>query len=172
MWWQKVRALRIFGEHRNIIQILDADATKYTITVELVPGHSLEKYVDTIFMFTLTDERSMHFQDGIAQGLQWLHKKGLLYNDLKAENTIYDQQSQRTVLIDFGIAAHDNSQYCIGGDTPCYIDPEYLLRERGQVSDIWALGVLFMFMLRLVELPREDWLLKDVFDDESLKGPR
>ncbi|KAK5214875.1 hypothetical protein LTR47_012065, partial [Exophiala xenobiotica] len=53
--------------------------------MELVPGHSLEKYVDTIFMFTLTDEHSMPIQDGIAQGLQWLHKKALLYNNLKAE---------------------------------------------------------------------------------------
>ena len=78
--------------------------------MELVPGLSLEKYVDRNFMSILTLEQCRHIWTGAAQGLQWVHEKGLLYNDLKAENVMYDPNSQRVVLIDFGIAAHDNSQ--------------------------------------------------------------
>jgi len=152
---------------QNVVQILDADATNCTITMELVPGLSLEKYVDGDFFSTLTEEQCGHIWLGAAQGLQWVHEKGLLYNDLKAENVMYDPKSRRTVLIDFGIAAHDNSQYFSGGGTPCYIGPEYLLRGRFQVSDIWALGVLLMFALKLVELPRDTWELKHVFDNIS-----
>ena len=135
--------------------------------MQLAPGLSLEKYVDGNFMSTLTEEQCMHIWAGAAQGLQWVHEKGLRYNDLKAENVMFDPKSQRTILTDFGIAAHDNSQYFIGGGTPCYIGPEYLLRQRVQGSDIWALGVMLLFMLRLIELPRDTWELKQVFDNMS-----
>ena len=84
-----------------------------------------------------------------------MHERGLLYNDLKADNTMYDPQSRRTVLIDFGLAYPENMRYFVGGGTPCYVCPEYINRERHQVSDIWSLGILMMFALSLIELPQE-----------------
>jgi serine/threonine protein kinase len=150
-----------------VVEILDADALKYTITMELVPGLSLEKYVDDNFISTLTEEQCRDVWLGAAQGLQWVHEKGLLYNDIKAENTIYDSKSRRTVLIDFGVATHNIGQYFSGGGTPCYIAPEYLLRQRYPVSDIWALGILIMFAFKLIELPQDTWKLDRVFDTGS-----
>lgn len=140
--------------------------------MELVPGASLEKYADDKFNSTLTEEQCRDIWLGAAQGLRWVHEKGLLYNDLKAENTMYDLKSRRTVLIDFGVAAHNIGQYFSAGGTPCYIAPEYPLRQRDPVSDIWALGILMMFALKLIELPQDTWKLDRVFDmvsPESVK---
>jgi len=135
--------------------------------MELVPGFSLEKYVDDYFISTLTEEQCRDVWLGAAQGLQWVHEKGLLYNDLKAENVMYDSKSGRTVLIDFGVATYDIRQYFSGGGTPCYVAPEYLRRQRYPVSDVWALVILIMFALKLIELPQDTWRLDRVFDEVS-----
>ncbi|KIW30915.1 uncharacterized protein PV07_02607 [Cladophialophora immunda] len=167
MWRTEVHALKALCKHQNVVQFLESDAEKYSITMELVPGMSLEKYVDRQFTSTLTEMQSMDIWLGAAQGLQWVHQKGFFYNDLKAENTMYDPKSRRTVLIDFGLASPENLTYFIGGGTPCYVCPEYIRRERHQVSDIWSLAIVIMFTFRLIELPRETWDLTQVFDDTS-----
>ena len=61
--------------------------------MELIPGLSLEKYVNDNFISILTEEQCRYISTGAAQGLQWIHEKGLLYNDLKAKNVIYDLKS-------------------------------------------------------------------------------
>ena len=135
--------------------------------MELVPGASLEKYVDDDFWSTLTEQQSKDVRRGAAIGLQYLHEKGYLHNDLKAENVMYDPVSQRTVLIDFGVATYYSHKFFSSGGTPCYVAPEYLRRQRLPASDGWALGILSMFFNKLIQLPREHWKLSDVFEDDS-----
>ncbi|OAP54011.1 hypothetical protein AYL99_11771 [Fonsecaea erecta] len=135
--------------------------------MELVPGMSLEKFVDNQFHSTLTEMQCMDIWLGAAQGLLWVHQNGFLYNDLKPDNTMYDPSSRRTVLIDFGLASSETCTYFVSGGTACYISPEYLHRERHQAGDIWSLAVMIMFTLRVIELPRETWDLTKVFEEAS-----
>lgn len=153
----------------NVVEVIDIDASNYTITMELLPGRSLEKYVDHLSFSTLTTDECEDIWLGSARGLEWVHDKLLLHNDIKPDNVIYDPESRRTVLIDFGLAAIYHSESFIGGGTPSYIAPEYARRHRDETSDIWALGVVMMFILKLIELPREAWRVKNVHSSTSLE---
>jgi serine/threonine protein kinase len=132
--------------------------------MELAPGFSLDKYVNDDLWSALTEEQCGDIWLGAAEGLKWVHEKDYLHNDLKAENVMYDPGSRRTVLIDFGLAARYTPSSFRGGGTPCYVAPEYLSRQRFPVGDVWSLGVLIMFVSKLIQLPREEWELSKVFD--------
>lgn len=151
----------------NVVEVIDIDASNYTITMELLPGLSLEKYIDQHSFSTLITDQCEDIWLGSARGLEWIHDKLLLHNDIKPENVIYDPDSRRTVLIDFGLAAIYNGESFIGGGTPSYVAPEFARRCRDETSDIWALGVVMMFTLKLIQLPRQTWHLNRVHDSAS-----
>lgn len=150
------------------MSLLDSSAIKREIVLPYVPGQSVDKYVDHGKFSTLSEEQCRHIWRGSAAGLKWIHGKGILYNDMKPGNTMYDPKRQLTVLVDFGIATERIDGHFTGGGTPWYIAPEFLLRQRHFVGDIWSLAISIMFLLRLFPLPdktEEPWILSKVFGE-------
>jgi len=78
--------------------------------------------------------------------LSYMHEKGIAHRDIKPANIIWNPDSNKFTLIDFGAACTLNK--CIGGmaGSPNYILPESLTNkkfesfEQSTISDIYALG--------------------------------
>src|ERR1700757_2711318 len=88
----------------------------------------------------------------MAQALQYVHQKGIIHNDIKPANILYDHD-RGAILIDFGLSTQVGSPLCTGG-TPWYMAPEFLAdKKRGPPADILALGVVALYLLRHTSLP-------------------
>ena len=77
----------------------------------------------------------------------------------------------RAVLIDFGLATTDDK--ALAGGSPWYIPPEYMEREqqRGAPGDVWALGLVGLFLLKKLPLPETSpgWLIADTHNAHDTK---
>ena len=106
------------------------------------------------------------FSLDIARGLQFIHSKGFVHNDIKPMNILIVEDFSvglsggqcilRAKISDFGFAqkivGNDGSidRYNRGYGTSAYASPECLLgkyRKDGRLSDIWAFGVIVYRMI-------------------------
>ncbi|CAB1340134.1 unnamed protein product [Coregonus sp. 'balchen'] len=98
-----------------------------------------------------------HFDEPIAvfctacvvEAYAYLHKKGIMYRDLKPENLMLDAKGY-VKLVDFGFAkelVHGNKTYSFCG-TPEYMAPE-IIQNQGHdfAADFWSLGILVYELL-------------------------
>lgn len=88
----------------------------------------------------------------MTDAINFIHRKGITHNDIKPFNIAYSRE-RRAVLLDFGLATtgsvHSNG-------TRWYVPPEYATRgTRGPPGDIFALGVVLLFLLRKIPLPEK-----------------
>ncbi|ESN95427.1 hypothetical protein HELRODRAFT_86856 [Helobdella robusta] len=102
----------------------------------------------------------------ISLALLYLHSKGIVYRDLKLDNTMLDGDGH-VKLTDFGL-----SKDCMPGlkttktfcGTPDYMAPEIVMgKEYNRAVDWWALGVIIFEMLAGIppfEAPNEEDLFK------------
>ena len=94
----------------------------------------------------------------IAQGLNYIHSKGLTHCDLKAANCVVDPEQCRLVIIDFGLALYDReaeteteafSNLVVRG-TWRYMAPEIIsCQNHSPYRDIWAYGIIALKLLEL-----------------------
>ncbi|KAI1320042.1 kinase-like domain-containing protein [Xylariaceae sp. FL0255] len=113
-------------------------------------GKNIHENTDRLFLGTLTDTQCV-LRD-MARALQYLRRKKILHNDIKPGNILYN--GKKATLIDFGLGTHDGAAAYNPSGTPWYIPPEYLRREeRKAPSNVWALGVVMLYLLRQVALP-------------------
>ena len=87
----------------------------------------------------------------IAETLAYLHSKGIVHRDIKAENILLNRHKQLK-LIDFGFSLYTQPPDTIDTfcGTPTYMAPEIVSR-RDHVAiytDMWSLGILFFVMLQ------------------------
>ncbi|KXJ85300.1 kinase-like domain-containing protein [Microdochium bolleyi] len=94
----------------------------------------------------------------MSRALAYLREERVLHNDIKPRNILYSAATGAT-LIDFGLGSNEGEKASSGG-TPWYIPPEYFYqRERDAPADVWALGVVMLYVLKCMPLPE---LGKDV----------
>ncbi|MBU1429976.1 protein kinase [Myxococcota bacterium] len=136
--------------HPNICRIhefLEMEGHVF-LSMEWVRGRTLAEILEQDS--PLDGARAEWIALGISQGLAEAHRKGVIHRDLKPSNIMIEAETQRVVLMDFGIAqltAQARASDQLVG-TPEYMSPEQLQgKALTPASDIYALGVLLYEMV-------------------------
>ena len=94
----------------------------------------------------LTEDHAKFYGLIIADTVAYMHRKTMVFRDLKPENVLVDQDGY-PIIVDFGFAKHcPDKTYTFCG-TPNYVSPEIVMnRGHGFGADHWALGILIYEM--------------------------
>ncbi len=134
-------------EHPNVVAVHDLDVDAATgapfLTQEYVAGTDLASLLadGTVRQVAATADLLLQ----VCRGLEYIHRRGLLHNDLKAQNVLVRAGAPAVCkLTDFGLASRAGGPARPLQGTLHYLAPE-LLRGNGvtRASDVYALGVLF-----------------------------
>ncbi|KAM0438701.1 hypothetical protein ACHAPT_001458 [Fusarium lateritium] len=158
-------------KHPSIIGFFGSDARLYSIYMEHLPFSDLNAWRnrthDHYFVGT-ADDAELILRD-MSSALEYLHGQNIQHNDIKPGNILYDRD-RGPVLIDFGLASLHGSQLCTGG-TPWYVPREFILHlKRGPKSDVFALGVTMLYLLRRTPLPdvtQRGWIIRNALREPS-----
>ena len=129
--------------HPNVVKVSDVsfgDLIQY-IVMEYVEGVTLTDFLATCPSFSVRKR----LLSEILEAVEYLHKKGLLHNDLKTDNIIVSTIGNHIRIIDFGYSETD-AQYMTKrlGGTPEASAPEVLAGNTDipstSSSDIYSLG--------------------------------
>jgi len=138
-------------DHPNVLRVVDAgqDGKLHYITMPLLDHISLGKKIDRDG--PLDFEEALRLCEGILDGLEYIHRHGVLHRDLKAENILLDDEGC-PYLSDFGLMLDPRAPRITkaGGllVTPYYMPPEqWRGEELDERADIFAAGVMVYFML-------------------------
>lgn len=121
------------------------------IIMQYVKGRTMEERLQAKGILEIEEARDALAQ--VASAVASAHEKGIVHRDIRAGNVLYEQDSGRVFLSDFGIAAILASAESgssvrltrtgeLVGD-PRYMSPEQLSGEDvSELSDVYALGLL------------------------------
>jgi serine/threonine-protein kinase len=149
--------------HPNIVKVLDFGDENgvYYIVMEYLSGPDLSAFLKQEKSISLA--QTIEMLRGIADGLDYAHRQGLVHRDIKPSNLMIDQTAttiSRAVLTDFGIAKITDAHTRITASgvlgTFDYIAPEQIQASAdvdGR-ADIYALGVM-TYQLLTGHLPFE-----------------
>ncbi|KAG8950186.1 Protein kinase [Tulasnella sp. 419] len=90
------------------------------------------------------------FLHQVCQGLKYIHSRGVIHRDIKAENLMIDADGM-VKIIDFGLAVlttADEAERSLYAGTPGFIAPEIEeSRPCTTAADIWSLGICAVELL-------------------------
>ena len=115
------------------------------IVMEYVDGCSLADFLKGNPDLALRRRVLLQLFEAVA----YIHRKGIIHNDLKPENIMVTRSDNNVKIIDFGLS-DDDAHYLLKtlGCTLEYASPELLRRETLDVrSDIYSLGLLMKDIL-------------------------
>ncbi len=148
--------------HPGIVTVHDAgeDGNLAYIAMDYAPGRPLSDYTGQDTLLPVATVFELLAQ--AAEALDYAHEQGVIHRDMKPANLIYDPESERVMITDFGVArVMDSSRTRTGAllGSPAYMAPEQIAGKRvdGR-ADIFALGVS-MYQLLTGSFP---------FDGDSL----
>lgn len=120
------------------------------------------------------EPRARFYAAEVTLALQFLHRHGVIYRDLKLDNILLDNEGH-CKLADFGMCKEGILDGCTTTTfcgTPDYIAPEILQElDYGPSVDWWALGVLMYEMMAgqpPFEADNEDDLFESILHDDVL----
>eukprot|EP00947_MAST-08B_sp_MAST-8B-sp1_P001098 g1098.t1 len=162
-----IQLLGILSRRRAADNPCDMDGNKldHCIMLEFAHRGSLLKVLSTSLWDTDTDTlRRLEILWRIAQGLRYIHARGVTHNDIKPGNiVIMDDWTPR--IIDFGLSMRPAIESKTGGDseskgdvqpslkfggTPSYMSPQRRRKELPtQADDVFALGRTIQLVLRM-----------------------
>jgi serine/threonine protein kinase len=131
--------------HPSIVTVYDFGTEEgyHYISMEYLQGKNLTEVIRQ--EGRLDELKIVKYIAPIADALNHLHENGLIHRDIKSSN-IFISSNDRAVLMDFGIAFHQDKTISMSGailGTVEYMSPE---QARGDVidgrSDIFSLGLV------------------------------
>ncbi|XP_021565143.1 myosin light chain kinase, smooth muscle isoform X4 [Carlito syrichta] len=162
--------------HPKLVQCVDAFEEKANIVMvlEIVSGGELfERIIDEDF--ELTERECIKYMRQISEGVEYIHKQGIVHLDLKPENIMcVNKTGTKIKLIDFGLARrleNAGSLKVLFG-TPEFVAPEVINYEPiGYATDMWSIGVICYILNRLdcTQCLQHPWLMKDTKNMEAKK---
>ncbi|XP_008568646.1 PREDICTED: myosin light chain kinase, smooth muscle isoform X8 [Galeopterus variegatus] len=162
--------------HPKLVQCVDAFEEKANVVMvlEIVSGGELfERIIDEDF--ELTERECIKYMRQISEGVEYIHKQGIVHLDLKPENIMcVNKTGTRIKLIDFGLARrleNAGSLKVLFG-TPEFVAPEVINYEPiGYATDMWSIGVICYILNRLdcTQCLQHPWLMKDTKNMEAKK---
>ncbi|CAD8100811.1 unnamed protein product [Paramecium primaurelia] len=140
-------------KHPNIVKMKEfyVETQHFYIVMEFMEGKSLRELLREK---TFNDEEIIIILKQLLNCINYIHKEGYVYRDLKQENVLFAEYGNLNTLklIDFGLATQlnelRNQVHRICG-TPGYLAPEVLNFERplDYKIDMFSLGVILWEMI-------------------------
>ncbi|KAI1464362.1 kinase-like protein [Daldinia caldariorum] len=142
--------------HKSIVRLYGGDARYLSLYMEHVDGKDLAArgvWRDgATDLFVGNRHDAVRILRDIAGALHYVHQKRKIHNDIKPANILYSRE-RGAVLCDFGLSTRTTDPATSGG-TPYYVPPEFIGQKlRGPESDVWALGVTMLYVLRKIPFP-------------------
>lgn len=132
--------------HPNLIKALDFGRTKqgsYYLVMEYFAGLTLNDFVRQ----ESSKEKIVDALLQVLRGVEFIHSRNIIYNDIKPENILVDENNQ-TKIIDFGLSDYESSSVDFAKGTLRYIAPEMINgKKKDRRSDIFSIGVMFYEIL-------------------------
>ncbi|EED86116.1 hypothetical protein THAPSDRAFT_bd1465 [Thalassiosira pseudonana CCMP1335] len=136
-------------DHPFVIKLVNTsqDDQSVFMLLRLVQGGELFNVMHNDDRDCIPENEVKFYSAGILEGLAYMHRRRILYRDLKPENVLIDDMGY-TVIVDLGFAKVVNDKtYTLCG-TPLYLAPEVILsRGHDKGADYWSLGCLMYEMI-------------------------
>lgn len=141
----------------KLYDAFEDDENIYLVT-EYIPGGELFDLVSS-FSYGVPEVLCVSILRQIFTAITQLHKLDFAHLDLKLENIMYNPETGRIKIIDFGYASPTESKLQEFSGSIHYIAPQLLHKTPydGKKADVWSLGIIAYAMLAA----------KFPFDDEN-----
>ena len=150
---EAARAQRL--AHPNVVSVHVFDRDEATgrafIVMELLDGRPLDELIGTAGPDGMARERALPIIRGMAEGLAYAHRQGIVHSDFKPANVFVTRDGTPKIL-DFGIAravqvagagSEDTDEGGFQGLTPPYAAPEALEGSPPSTADdVFSLGLV------------------------------
>ena len=165
----------------------DEKNNMFLIEMEYIEGLSMFDFINLHYDNTNKNKYLLLIARDVSLGLNYVHKKNIIHNDIKLENIMIQDKTYVPKIIDFGLSCNSKNGSCIypfGSFN--YVAPEFEPDNiRLPASDMWALGVSLYVGAELkfpfdnneeiqnknVKLDSSDKLLNDVVNGLLIKDP-
>eukprot|EP00930_Biecheleria_cincta_P024223 TRINITY_DN1735_c2_g1_i2.p1 TRINITY_DN1735_c2_g1~~TRINITY_DN1735_c2_g1_i2.p1 ORF type:complete len:587 (-),score=146.09 TRINITY_DN1735_c2_g1_i2:490-2250(-) len=138
-------------KHENIVRFWDVyeDVHFLYVVMDLCRGGEVFSMILSLKRFTEANAATLGAQ--MLTSIDYIHKKGVMHRDIKAENFLLHEKSPTSCLkmIDFGMATKfEHGQWFtdICG-SPHYLAPELIGQKYNHMVDVWACGVTMYLMM-------------------------
>ncbi|MCH8924257.1 MAG: serine/threonine protein kinase, partial [Planctomycetes bacterium] len=140
-------------DHDHIVTVYEVGEYegRHFFSMRYVPGRSLSQLIAD---GALSNRQAARYMQQVASAIHAAHLHGILHRDLKPQNVLVDEDAERAMVADFGLAKliEDESQLTREGEimgTPQYMSPEQA-RDAASVTtltDVYALGATLYHLL-------------------------
>lgn len=137
--------------HPNIVPIhmVEEHGELVFFVMGYVDGETLRERVER--KGPLSPRLAMKLMQDVAWALAYAHERGVIHRDVKPDNIMIEQGTERALVTDFGIALGRSDAVRGEGEvigTARYMSPEQACGETVDArSDLYALGATFFFAL-------------------------
>lgn len=152
VFWNEISILYHLN-HPCIPRLIGYIKQPLTVVMEWKPGQNLADFISHPSPYGDGIETILTIAIGIANILCFLHRKKILYRDLKPDNILFDSSKNQVYLIDFGLAMSLGEDPFIRGGivgTKGFLAPEILKKKMYSFpADVYSFGrtvyCLFVF---------------------------